>query len=257
MSYKIETGGLRLPLINSEEIIDSLSYLSEDEKEFGKRNLSMVPPTDGWAMLGNDPDMQAFWQVFERELTSMMDGDMQVIPFGFMTLANLVIARHAKDEYNCGTMAAALADSVVDFGVGYIGTIKLCMIDFPDCSCWNDEERLAIKFVKAFIEYKMTDEIFQEAIDRWGEKMVVRRMSWICYVNGMVSMCNAMGMRYPIEKEIFPYGTWTPENVKMTTGNLAGSYERVREMWQNMNAFVSGEAEAREKAAAQNADCAN
>ncbi|MCC8142089.1 MAG: hypothetical protein LIO56_06115 [Lachnospiraceae bacterium] len=251
MSYKIEPGGLRLPRIDTEESYDALEHLTDDMKEYGKQNLSKVPPTEGWLMLGNNPDMQAFWQIMEREMTSLMEGDMQATPFGFMNLANKVIAHELKQEYMFGTEVACDTSAVPDHGLGYEGLIKSQMVDFPECDCWNDEERLCIYFVKACINFSMTDEIFQAAINSWGESMVVLRMSWIAYVWSMAMMQSAMHMRYDINKEIFPYGTWTPENVKMTLGNLDGSYLQVRELWNNMNTFISGEKEARAKDAAE------
>lgn len=254
MSYKIKPGGWRLPLMDTPEKFDAAEHLSEDMKEFGKRNLSMVPPTAGWLMLGANPDMQAFLQIWEREMTSMMEGDMQAAPFGFMNITNAVLALESGDEYAAGVMAACNAGAVVDYGYGYEGTVKMQMYGYPDCSCWNDDERLCIKFVHAFINYEMTDELFQEAIDAWGENMVVLRMCWICYVWSFDMIENALGMKYDIEKEIFPYGAWTPENVKMTVDNLAGSHLKVRDLWNNMNSFVSGEEEARAKAAAEKAN---
>ncbi len=252
MSYKIKPGGLRLPRIDTEESFDALEHLSDDMKEYGKQNLSKVPPTDGWLMLGNNPDMQAFWQIMEREMTSMMEGDMQATPFGFANLANTVIAHELKDEYFFGVEAACNTSAVPDHGYGYEGLVKIQMVDYPDCDCWNDEERLCIKFVRACITFSMTDEIFQAAIDSWGESKVVLRMSWIGYVWSLTMMQNAMNMKYDIKKEIFPYGTWTPENVKMTVDNLEGSYLQVRKLWNEMNTFVSGEKEARAKAKAEN-----
>ncbi|MCD8148801.1 MAG: hypothetical protein LUE92_04390 [Clostridiales bacterium] len=252
MDFKIEPGKNRLPLIRNEEMVDELDNLDDEQKALGKKNFSMLPPTEGWMMLGNDPDCAVLWQVFERTLTSLMGGDMQASPFGFMNLSTMIIAKEMGNEYTWGCMSAGLMSAIPDHGYGYRGMVKNQMLDYPDCDCWTDEERLCMKFTKAMIKSEMTDEIMQEAIDSWGSSMVVRRMSWICYIVGMSMMQQAMNMKYDIETEIFPYGTWTPENVKMTVDNLMDTKDQLRKFWtEDLNTFVSAEKEMRAKAAAE------
>jgi len=241
MGYRIKKGGLRLPCIEKPEDVDALTYLTDDQKEYGKRNLTMVPPTAGWLMLGNDPDVQTFWQVMEREYTSLMDGEMQAVPFSFMNLANMVIAKHTKNEYLWGVMAACTSDAIHDYNFGYEGDVKIQMIEYPESSCWSEDERLYIVFVKALIEFNMTDEIFQKSIDSWGESLTLRRISWVCYVYGYAILLDALNMKFDIKTDIFPYGTWTPEAIKMTTDNLSGTKDQIRKLWMEMNNFVSNE----------------
>ena len=56
---------------------------------------------------------------------------------------------------------------------------KTVLIDFPDSDVFSPEERLAIKFSKAVLENTMTDEIFNEALERWGIKMTLRYIAFI------------------------------------------------------------------------------
>ncbi len=249
--FTIEAGKNRLPLIRSEKMIDELD-LDDAQKELGKHNFSMLPPTEGWMMLSNDPDCVAIWQILERELTSLMGGDMQAAPFGFMNLSTLIVAKEMGNEYTWGCMSAGQMSAIPDHGLGYTGMVKSQMLDYPDCGCWTEDERLYIKFTKAMVRNEMTDEIMQSAIDAWGSSMVVRRMSWICYVSGMSMMQKAMNMKYDIQKEIFPYGTWTPDNIEKTVGNLMETKDKVRRFWsEDLNSFVSAEKEMRAKAEAE------
>ncbi len=253
IDYKINPGGNRLPLIRNEAMVDELD-LNEEQKELGKKNFSMLPPTEGWMMLQNDPDCAALWQIFERDITSLMDGDMQTIPFGFMMLSTMTIAKEMGNEYTWGCMNAGTMCSIHDFELGYNGYVKNAMLDHPDCSCWSEEERRCIKFTKAMIRNEMTDEIMQDAVDAWSSSVVVRRMTWICYIVGMSMIQQAMNMKFNIETEFFPYGTWTPENVQMTVGNLMNTKAQVRKFWtEDLNTFVSAEKEMRAKAVAEEA----
>ncbi len=236
MGYDIKAGGYRLPLLDSEEKIDALDYLDEGQKTFAKENLPKVPLTDGWRMLGNNPDVQALWQIIERDLTSLME-DMQGRPFHFMWFTNLLVEAKLKDLYGCAVTRSGSVSTVYDHGYGYDGLVKLMMIDFPEADCWNDEERLCINFINAFLDGTMTDELFQEAIDTWGESRVVLHMSWICYIYSMTMMLRSLNMKWDSKKEVFPFGSWVPENVQAILDGIVGTHLQVRDLWREMNDF--------------------
>ncbi len=237
MSYKIKPGGLRLPLMNSPEAIDANDSMTEDMKELAKASLARVPHTDGWYMLGNNPDMQALLQIWERQMTSLFDGEFQSKPFCFLWFANEVLAREVGGEYYNGVMSAALVGSLHDQGFDYNDCVKAHMVNYPDHPVWNEDERLCIKFIRACARNEMTDEIMQAAIDSWGENQVVLRLCWIAYVSTHAMIQNVLNMHWDKDKEVFPYGALTPENVKAITDSLKGAHLEVRDCWLGMDTF--------------------
>ena len=204
MAYQISKGDFRLPMIKAPEDVDRLAHLTDEEKKFAKLNLPKVPRTEGWWMLGCDPISQALWQMIERVMTASQDGDFQGKRFGFMHLSLMVIAKHFHCEYLQGVFAT-LSDArcydndVVD------GVTKLLMIDYPETDCWTREESLSIRFTKACLDNTMTDELFQEALDTWGETMTVRHLNWIGYGMFWQMFENATHMPFKMEYK-FPRG---------------------------------------------------
>ncbi|MCC8142075.1 MAG: hypothetical protein LIO56_06045 [Lachnospiraceae bacterium] len=238
MSHKIEPDGLRLPLMNSPEAIDANDSMTDDMKEFAKKSLARVPHTDGWYMLGNNPDMQAILQIWERQMTALFDGDFQGKPFGgYLWFANEIISHEMGNEYNRGVMTACTVGALHDQGFDYNDIVKSQMLDFPDHPVWSEEERLCIKFIRACVRNEMTDELMQAAIDSWGENQVVLRMCWLGYVMTHSMIQNALNMHWDQDKEVFPYGALTPENVKAITDSLVGSHLAVRDFWLGLDTF--------------------
>ncbi len=236
MSYKVKPGEPRLPMVFTPEEVDKLDFMSEEQKELAKKNLKMIPVSKGWSSLACNPDIQAIWQVMEREMTSLY-GDMQATPFNFMFFANALIAKATHDEFSYGFMFSSFVDSIHDFGLGYEGQVKLHMLDFPDCDCWTEDERLCINFINAVIKFQMTDEIMQQAIDAWGEDQVVLNMSWLGYVWFMCMEQAAQNIPWNSKTENFPYGSWSPENVKAVVDSLSDTKYTFRKMWEGMGVF--------------------
>ncbi len=182
MAYQIKKGELRLPLVRSADEVDQLQNLTDKEKEILKGLMATLPPTDGWFMMANDPHTMCMWQFVERELTSQHEGDTQMrILGGFMSLAALTVVNHSRGEYLADCMNQSAIIGLMDQD-RKDEILKLLLIPYPENQIWSEEERLTINFVNAFLDSTMTDELFQQALDTWGEQMTLRHMSWIAFV---------------------------------------------------------------------------
>lgn len=231
MAYKIKPGGLRLPCINVDDF-EKLDYLTEEEKQMGIENITdaHIVTTDGWLMLGNNPEIQSFWQLMESEIIAMQEGDFQSIPFGFMNLTNLLMSRLSNNDYMKAFMAASQDASCEGFGLGQDGMIKYAMLEDPDSTVWSEEERLCIKFITACIKNEMTDEIFQAAIDSWGEKKVITNMAWISFVWGWQMLLSALNVKFDYNTRI-KRGTMSQAVCDKVIAGRKPTSENFRKFW--------------------------
>ncbi|MCC8142081.1 MAG: hypothetical protein LIO56_06075 [Lachnospiraceae bacterium] len=239
MAYQIKPGGLRLPCIQTDEEVDQIEWLSDEEKKFAKLNLKKVPSTEGWRMLGNDPYTQAFWQFIERFNTAIQNDkgqhQMQSTPCCFLSICHMIVSKRSGNEYMLGVIGSCLVDSVEGFKTEFGIEKMFLMIDHPESALWNDEERLCINFINALYDYSMTDEIFQEALDTWGEQQTIRNISWFAYVLGWGSLLSALNMKF--DSSMTFRGVWTPESIAHTTDNLQPVEDQFAEFWGKLSDF--------------------
>ncbi|MBT8342535.1 MAG: hypothetical protein HKP58_06035 [Desulfatitalea sp.] len=192
--------GIRLPILRTHADIDASSHLTEEEKAMAKDNLTRVPPSDGWYMLENDPEMQALANIHENGLIGLLDPDFQGIKGGPMNLVCLELARLT----GCEWMASFLAK------IGMTSPLssddwdpaQLAVLSFPDSKLWSENQRLALKFIGACYNHAMTDELFEQARKAWGEKRVLRFIFFIGYVNTWAMVENACNLTFtPVSSE--------------------------------------------------------
>ncbi len=240
MSYKITPGGLRLPMVKVPEDVDKLDALSPEEKEFAKKNISMVPGTEGWWMLGNDPTTQAFWQFTERLFTSTL-GSTQMTAFNFQMISLNVIVKELNCEYAQGIMGYSGLCCALDQNIDMnLASAKMMLLDHPESDVWSQEERLSINFTNACLKNTMTDELFQEALDTWGETKTVRYMAWVGYGWFMTMMENVLGMKHDPALS-WPKGLYTNENVQNAVDMVADTQEKFLAFWSSLSSFDTPE----------------
>ena len=230
-------GKFRLPVIKTPADVEALTQLSEDEKALALENLKKIPPTDGWYILGSDPDIQAFWQIWERELTALLYPDMQAVPFSPMNLITLEVARHSGNDYLIGLVRQVTSVTIADFNKPYDSYAKLAMLEYPDSAVWTDEERLTLKFTAACLENTMTDELFAQAQAAWGDQMILRYIAWIGYVYQWAILENVLGMRFEPAAMNFPRGSMSPAVIDAITLKIKPTKEEVRKFWNSLFEF--------------------
>lgn len=227
----------RLPVVKTADDVDALEHLSESEKDLGKKNLSMIPPTDGWWILGSDPELQSFYQIWERELTGLLFPNFQATPFGPMNLITLQVARLLGSDYVVALLTANTATAIAHGDLGVAGYTKLGMLAYPDSSVWTAEERLTLKFTEASLRRNMTDELFAQCLATWGTQKTLRHLSWLGYINQMVLIAETLGMRYIPETMQPPSTDMTPDMISQIVANVAHTTDSVRQMWDNLAQF--------------------
>ena len=70
----------------------------------------------------------------------------------------------------------------------------VALIDFPDHPHWNDNERLALKFIAAAINYEMTDELFAATTDALGIQLTLRCLMWTLWYQSLDVFVNVVGI---------------------------------------------------------------
>ncbi|MBT8340499.1 MAG: hypothetical protein HKP58_01875 [Desulfatitalea sp.] len=186
--------GIRLPILRNDADIEAMSHLSEAEKAAAKDNLKRVPPSDGWLMLENDPEMQAVANIYENALIGLLAPDFQGTSGSPMNLICHEVARLT----GCEWMAALLAKGAITSPLSkeYWDPAQLAMLPYPDSALWNEEQRLALKFIDACVTNSMTDELFAQAREVWGEKRLLRHIFFIGYAHTWAMVENACNLTY-------------------------------------------------------------
>lgn len=198
--------GHRFPLIISPEGFEALSYLSDDEKALGAEMLRVAAtdiegveqPPDHAAVQAHNPSLllQSDPELFKNVMTFYdgfgklvvgMDNDEIMATTG----ADGHKATDTEDLRRYHTsifMVAKLAQLTGDeFMVRMSATnpaLKLSrqqlgLLDQPQSSVWNDEERLILEYTEAVYNRTVSDELFARAEEFWGRKQLLRYSLWI------------------------------------------------------------------------------
>ncbi|MBT8340357.1 MAG: hypothetical protein KJP07_10125 [Desulfatitalea sp.] len=61
----------------------------------------------------------------------------------------------------------------------HISGEKVAMLTRPESSVWTDEESLILQFTYAIMRHEMTDELWDDCIEKWGVKETYRYIAWI------------------------------------------------------------------------------
>ncbi|ORW24366.1 hypothetical protein [Mycobacterium palustre] len=78
-------------------------------------------------------------------------------------------------------------------GAGITRT-KLLLLDMPDADIWTDDERLALKFVKAAFEWEMTDELWDAAAEAWTPEWILAVLGLLVHYYGYSLRFSAIGL---------------------------------------------------------------
>ena len=213
---KVQAGEFRMNSIKSPAHVKALKNLSSDDKKLALENLKRVPPTDGWWVLGNSPDVQAMLQMNERWLLSTLYPDSyQGVAFSPTNIMTILVCRHFNHEYGEGLLAAVTAGVINAQGEDAQSITrdmtKLQMLDYPDANFYSPEESLTIKFTNAALNTDMTDELFLEARKTWGDQKTIGYLAWIGFISQMVIIMDAAGLEYDMTFN-FPEHTLTKEH---------------------------------------------
>lgn len=200
----------RLNQIRTSADVEALSHLDADEKALGKALLRKIPDSHGWAILGNDPELQALWHTMERVYMGLFES-FQGVPLGAMNLIALETSLYAGSDYVYGLFATLTARQMAAYNmpVDYYG--KLAVVGSPDSPMWTDEERLVLEFTRASLENRMSDELFEQARETWGEKRLLRTLAWMSYVQMWSNVSNVLDLKF--DPDMLPAGESYPPEV--------------------------------------------
>ncbi len=214
------------------EDYNAAPQLSEEEKEIAAINMTKIPPTPQYCLLGNDPELAAFWRLTEMEISELLKPDFQMFPFSEMNLISLVTTYRSGVEAQYGLFTAYTGSAIGSWGMDTIDASKLAMITFPDSDVWSENERLTIKFANGLLDYDMPGEIWSEALETWGEQKTLRLVTWLNLVNFwcMFTACSPE-IRFNA-KMCPPVGTVTPDNYKNSIG-FSKARAGIRRVWEN------------------------
>ena len=186
----------RMPIVKTEADVDRLSDLSPEEKVLAKENLKKVPLTDGWALMGSDPEAQAFFSMVENGIQKLLRPDVQADPGGPMSLSGLYIAKRMNGEWMSSLLNVLYATSIEPWEKKDFSAAHLGLIDFPDSPMWSAEQSLTLRFTQACYDGEMSDELYNEAREMWGDKRILRLTLWFGFVQTWVFIQNTAGLSY-------------------------------------------------------------
>ncbi|MBT8340497.1 MAG: hypothetical protein HKP58_01885 [Desulfatitalea sp.] len=222
----------RMPLIETVDDLAALSHLADSEKALGETIIQRnLVASQGWAVLGNDPELQMLWIIFGNELGALCYPDMQGIPYSPLNLISLYISKRSGSDYMWPFFEAVTIAQIAAFELPEYYKRKLHFIMCPNWRGWTDEERLTLRFTKALIENMLSDELYQEALEAWGEKQLLRNVTWIGYINLWALVSKVTDLTYDPVAE--PAPSIPPEVIE----NMGGANEAKRQ--QLLNYFYS------------------
>ena len=106
----------------------------------------------------------------------------------YMLMSTWLHAVHMKNGWTRTVMAGWASEGAE------ITRTKLLLLDMPDADIWTDDERLALKFVKAAFEWEMTDEIWDAAAEAWGAEWILAVLGMLVHYYGYSLRFQAFGL---------------------------------------------------------------
>lgn len=181
----------RLKPIWTQEDIDSIPYFDADEKQLAvEKLLRSVRKYGNQATITvatgiHDPRGAMATARYGDVLSELMiDGKPEtrhVIGGTVLNLLVLTVMKHCKDESLIGSLARGGAGLAKGYEVKGFKRHHLMMMEYPDSEVWSKEQRLMLLWARAVLDDKMTDELWQEAVDTWGVKMCMRYLQFTGY----------------------------------------------------------------------------
>jgi hypothetical protein len=192
----VQPAGARVRLLHKPADYEDLEYLSEHEKDVaGKILLGYLESfgtemAHGGTALLHDPELytvttHAFCSIKKLIIDTYLDKQVR----GSVTdLMYVNIMKHQGCQQGMETYVE-----------NYVGRDtydprKTLLIDYPESDVFSPEERLAIKFSNAVLKNTMTDEIFAEAVERWGIKLTMRYIHFVGMYTMVTMSLNACGL---------------------------------------------------------------
>ncbi|MBT8340684.1 MAG: hypothetical protein HKP58_11250 [Desulfatitalea sp.] len=237
--------GPRLPYIRTEEDVDNkLSHLSKEDQALAKENVTKGPPSDASYILGTDPQLQAIFVLFERGVEGLLRPEYQMIPGSLMNILCRVIARITRNEWYQQAFDIAAIGAIPLWNENdtkkQAQYLKLGMLDAPDSDVWTEEESLMIKFTTACMTYTMTNEIYDMALETWGEKKLLRYMFFIGFVQTNMMMSTALDMRSDYGTEPDVCLNFGPEAHEAYLSINNTTYQKLMDLWDTTPSLIPG-----------------
>ncbi|MBT8340458.1 MAG: hypothetical protein HKP58_15395 [Desulfatitalea sp.] len=222
----IQPEGARIKLIHKRSDMEDLPYMTEDDKDTIEKMLLQwvnsaagVEASYGYKMLAHDPKMMQFWSIdftmgiigLVREAAPQV-GDYCTVNTPW-TAMWYVVAKYHQCQWQLHS-ALFIHSQIKGFD-----PLKFAMLDYPDHDTWNDGERLGIKFTKAVLDNKMTDELYKEAEQAWSLRGVLRVIGWIGMLESWCRLFNTLNVTSPAEA---PYSGDNPKEWQFVDGYNQG-----------------------------------
>lgn len=197
---------LRLPLLGetTQDLLrrvysNETAGMSDDEVE--GTFLSGPARYGEWLIHAHDPEFEHAMHTWYREMLGLVAGpgsdpnslfrlDAERSP-DLRRWALMMLWMHCEllpSEYIRVTVIDTMPEIA---GVSYE---QLFLLDKPDSDIWDDDQRLVLKFIKAFFAFEMTDELFDAAVQAWGPKMILRSAGLLMYYYLMNLLYEATGL---------------------------------------------------------------
>ncbi len=229
------TGKYRLPFVKTEADVNAQKQLTAEQKALGISNLKKVPLTDGYALMGGDPEAQALVSMFENSLQHLLVPDMQANPGSPMNLITIRTAQRYKVEWMLGLMTRITEASIPTLGVKDFRAGNLGMMDQPDSAIWTAEQSLSLRFADALIDRAMTDGIMAEARKTWGEQRTIRLILWCGFVQHWTMIIDAGGLKWvPGSSSALERGINPAMITNMLRPKVAKTWDGLMSVWSSL-----------------------
>ena len=165
----------RLKPLRTKADIDAVPYFDDEEREIALEHLLRsvriygAQPTITVATSVHDPKGARAKGRLNDALNPLIgnDGDKRhTFQGSVLHLLVLTTLKHVKDECLVGALSSGKKGKMARGFQPH----HLMMMDFPESEVWNEEQRLVLKYTKAVLESRLTDELWDAAVKLWGVK---------------------------------------------------------------------------------------
>jgi hypothetical protein len=175
----------RLKPLRTKADIDAVAYFDEEDRKIALEMLLRSvriygrQPTITVATAVHDPrGARAKGRLNDafNPLIGNTGSDRHTVPGSVLYLLVLTTLRHVEDECLVGALAAG---NLAGVKVPGSRPHHVALMDYPDSEVWNGEQRLVLKYTRAVLESRLTDELWESAVQMWGVQRCLRFIQMI------------------------------------------------------------------------------
>jgi hypothetical protein len=195
----------RLVPLHTVEQVNAVPYFDDEEKQLAiemlLRSLRLYgnQATMTVATALHDPKGAAAKFRYGEELSALIGNsgeNRHTVQGTLLHLLVLSVLKFTKDEALVGALSAGNGRMAPGFKQHH-----LMLMEFPESEVWSAEQRLMLRYVQAVLHHRMTDELWNQAVEAWGVKMCLRYLQYMGHFFTTGIRNRALNVTHPLFRD--------------------------------------------------------